>query len=77
MLTSRSERFFWAKRDFHPDPPLFRVLARRWRPLAGRAEAPVYRSAPMPRRGRGEEKAISRNILFTKSRGWSPWLWVQ
>jgi hypothetical protein len=79
MLASRNERYVWARRDYQPDPPLFRELARRWRPLARRDEASAYRAASLPvHRPRADDKAaVSRNILFTKSKGWSPWLWVR
>jgi hypothetical protein len=79
MLASRNERYVWATRTFHPEPPLFRVLAQRWRPLVSRTDAPVYRSAGLPahRPRAAEDKAVSRNILLTKSKAWSPWLWVR
>lgn len=66
MLSSRVRRFWWRTRPRRPDPPLFRLLAERWRPL--------IRAAPDEKR-----QAIPFRQLRNAPKGaiWNPWMWIK
>jgi hypothetical protein len=71
MLSSRNRRFFWAKSDRVEDPPLFRSLAQRWRPLIPRtrvAERDEQTHTQQTTRTSGGEQTAAR---------WTPWLWTR
>jgi hypothetical protein len=84
----RTRRSWWARREAHvfADAPLFRVLARRWKPLADvRREPPPLPLSP------ADAPHVSRAWFTGKPRypdfiaqakekprpAWNPWLWVK
>jgi hypothetical protein len=75
MYASRSGRYVCARPDLQPEAPLFRLLSRRWRPLASVTPRTPYGGSFSRRLANDEKASVSRNILFTKPRNWSPWLW--
>jgi hypothetical protein len=69
MMSTRAKRFWWAKQRRRGEIPLFRLLVRRWRPLArvrpdpDTIEARRFLTAKKPRR--------TKPLPI-----WNPWLWT-
>ncbi len=63
MLSSGEKRFRWSRQDrLFDDPPLFRVLARRWRPLVRKVLTRAPASRPQAKRA---------------PPSWNHWLWIK
>jgi hypothetical protein len=87
MAALRTRRSWWARHDAHAvaDAPLFRVFARRWKPLADvRTEPPSSPLAPAeaPRVSRGWLSHKPRHIVIAGAKekprqAWNPWLWMK
>jgi hypothetical protein len=87
MAALRVKRY-WTTRPDHPaapEAPLFRVLARRWRPVV-RVESKAVpmplalpsETAPPPSRASFKPRGpIYAREGWTVPRTWNPWLWMK
>jgi len=88
VMAALGVKRFWSTRPDHPaapDVPLFRALARRWKPLM----RPESKFVPMPHappsddalpvsRAVGKPRASIDAHDISKARSsWNPWLWMK
>jgi hypothetical protein len=86
MASLRVKRTWWMRQQLNPDAPMFRVLARRWRPVVRIESTPVPMHFTLPT---GEKPPLSRASFAPKPKyapatpparpapSWNPWLWVK
>jgi hypothetical protein len=86
MAGLRVKRTWWARQQLTPDAPMFRVLARRWRPVVRIESKPTPMSFALPA---GETAPLNRASFVAKPKyapvkpptrraaTWNPWLWVK
>jgi|GEM_PF-3279919 len=86
MAALRVRRTWWTRQQDAPDAPLFRALARRWRPVVRVESKAVPMSLALPS---GNAPVLNRASFVSKkkyapikpetrpARAWNPWLWVR
>jgi hypothetical protein len=83
MTTLRVRRTWWIMQRHAPEAPLFRVLARRWRPIDRRERQVVpFQLAlappdapPMSRAWFGPKRELAPSATQPRSaRKWNPWM---
>ena len=88
MAALRVRRTWWISQRPTPEVPLFRLLARRWRPVDhSERNAPLFPLAlpapeprPLNRGWFGPKRPIEARNVARKPKQpprWSPWMWIK
>jgi hypothetical protein len=87
MASLRARRSWWIMQLHTPEAPLFRVLARRWRPVDRRERSirpfqlalSAHEAPPPSRNSFGPKKrvAVTADKAKKSARKWNPWMMMK